>query len=49
MNSWLMGFIAVVYAIVAAKFFLDGRIGFGIAFIGYALGNIGLVLEALKI
>jgi len=49
MNAWLIGSIGLVYSIVAAKFIIDGRIGMGIAFIGYAIGNIGLVLEALKI
>ena len=49
MNAWLMGAIAVVYGIVATKFFIDGRIGLGVSFVGYAIGNIGLVLEVFKI
>jgi len=49
MNAWLIGSIAVVYSVVAAKFFVDGRIGLGVSFIGYAVGNIGLVLEVFKI
>jgi len=49
MNSWLMGFIAIVYFIVAFNFFRNSEIGFGVAFIGYVIGNIGLILAALKI
>ena len=49
MNAWLIGAIAIVYSIVASKFFIDGRIGLGLSFIGYAIGNIGLVLEVFKI
>jgi hypothetical protein len=47
MNAWLIAIIGVVYAIVATKFMLDGRMGLGISFIGYAIGNIGLVIETL--
>jgi len=44
-----MGFIAIVYFIVAINFFRDNEIGFGLSFIGYVIGNIGLILAALKI
>ena len=49
MNAWLIGASGIVYLIVASKFFIDGRIGLGLSFIGYAIGNIGLVLEVFKI
>lgn len=49
MNTWLMGGIAVVYAVVAINFFRSSEIGFGVSFVGYAIGNIGLILAALKI
>jgi hypothetical protein len=47
MNAWLISGIGFVYLIVATKFMIDGRIGLGISFIGYAIGNIGLVIETL--
>ena len=47
MNAWLIAIIGIVYTIVATKFMLDGRVGLGISFIGYAFGNIGLVIETL--
>ena len=49
MNTWLMGFIAFVYFIVAINFFRNNEIGFGLSFLGYVVGNIGLILAALKI
>ena len=38
-----MGF---VYFIVAIDQFMKGGVGTGIMFIGYALGNVGLVMVA---
>jgi hypothetical protein len=48
MSAWLIALIGIVYAVVAADLFMHGKIGLGIAFIGYAIGNIGLTMEALK-
>ena len=48
MSTYLIAFIGVVYAIVAADLLWHGKIGLGIAFIGYVIGNIGLALEAMK-
>jgi hypothetical protein len=46
MASWLIAFIGVVYTIVAINLLVTGKVGLGIAFIGYALGNVGLFMEA---
>jgi len=46
MASWLIAMIGVVYTIVAAQLLVTGKTGLGIAFIGYALGNVGLFMEA---
>lgn len=48
MSAYLIGFIGLVYAIVAADLLWKGNTGLGIAFIGYAIGNIGLTMEAMK-
>lgn len=48
MSAWLIAIIGVVYAVVAAELIYKGNTGLGIAFIGYAIGNIGLTMEALK-
>lgn len=46
MASWLIATIGVVYLVVSVNLLMTGKIGLGIAFIGYALGNVGLYLEA---
>jgi hypothetical protein len=46
MASWLIALIGVVYLLVAAQLLLEGKIGLGIAFLGYSLGNVGLYLAA---
>ena len=48
MSAWLIGMIGVVYAVVAGDLLFKGNTGLGIAFIGYAIGNIGLTMEAMK-
>jgi hypothetical protein len=46
MASWLIATIGVVYLVVSVNLLMTGKTGLGIAFIGYALGNVGLYLEA---
>ena len=46
MASWLIATIGVVYLVVAGDLFVKGQTGLGIAFLGYALGNVGLYMEA---
>jgi len=48
MSSILIAIIGVVYTIVAVDLLHKGNTGLGIAFIGYALGNVGLYMEAAK-
>lgn len=45
MASWLIALIGVVYTIVAVQLLVTGKTGLGIAFVGYALGNVGLYME----
>ena len=46
MASWLIAGIGVVYLLVGVQLLVEGKIGLGIAFLGYALGNVGLYLAA---
>jgi hypothetical protein len=46
MSTWLIAAMGLVYAIVAIDQFMKGGIGTGIMFMGYAIGNVGLVLVA---
>lgn len=48
MSAWLIAMVGVVYAIVAIDLIVKGNTGLGIAFVGYALGNVGLYMEAAK-
>jgi hypothetical protein len=49
MSAWLIAVIGVVYAAVAVDLIIKGNTGLGIAFVGYAIGNIGLTMEAMKL
>jgi hypothetical protein len=46
MSTWLIGIIGLVYFVVAVDQFIKGGVGTGIMFLGYALGNVGLVMVA---
>jgi hypothetical protein len=46
MSTWLIAAMGVVYFIVAIDQFVKGGTGTGIMFLGYAIGNAGLVLVA---
>jgi hypothetical protein len=46
MSSTLIAIVGAVYTVVAFDLIIKGNMGLGIAFVGYALGNVGLFLEA---
>jgi hypothetical protein len=46
MSTWLIAGMGVVYFIVAIDQFVKGGVGTGIMFLGYAMGNVGLVMVA---
>ena len=48
MSAWLIAMVGVIYAVVAVDLIVKGNTGLGIAFVGYALGNVGLYMEAAK-
>jgi hypothetical protein len=48
MSAWFIAAVGVVYAVVAIDLIVKGNTGLGIAFVGYALGNVGLYMEAAK-
>jgi hypothetical protein len=48
MAAWLIALMGLVYLVVSMDLLIKGNTGLGIAFIGYAIGNVGLTLEALK-
>ena len=46
MAAWLIAVIGVVYLVVAVQLLLQGKIGLGVAFLGYSFSNIGLWMAA---
>ena len=44
MSTWLIAAMGLVYLVVAIDQFIKGGIGTGIMFLGYAIGNVGLVM-----
>jgi hypothetical protein len=47
MNAWLIGCVGVVYLYVAIQFFIKGQVGMGVSFLGYSIGNVGLIMVIL--
>lgn len=45
MSTWLVAAMGLVYLYVAIEQFFKGSMGTGIMFLGYAIGNIGLILQ----
>lgn len=45
MSAWLIAVVGVVYTVVAIDLLLKGNVGLGVAFVGYALGNVGLYIS----
>jgi hypothetical protein len=46
MSTWLIAAMGVVYFVVAIDQFYKGGVGTGIMFLGYAIGNGGLLMIA---
>ena len=42
MNTFLLFFIGILYVIIGINYYLDDKTGLCIAFIAYALANVGL-------
>lgn len=48
MSASLIGIVTLVYLITAVTFWLEGRPGLAVTFLGYSAANIGLIMEAMK-
>lgn len=48
MSSYLIAAVGLVYLITAVLLYVEGKVGLSLAFVGYSLANVGLVMEALK-
>lgn len=46
MTPILIATIGIVYLVIAIDLFMNHKLGLGITFLGYALGNVGLFIAA---
>jgi hypothetical protein len=44
MSSWLVVVTGIIYSVCAIDQFRKGSVGMGIMFLGYAIGNVGILL-----
>lgn len=47
MSQFLILFVGLIYLIIGTRLVLEGKVGLGIAFLGYAFSNVGLYMAAL--
>jgi hypothetical protein len=47
MGPWLIGFVGLIYLVVAITFARQATLGQAIMFLGFAISNIGMVLTAI--
>jgi len=53
MNAWLLGsgmlvVVTVIYLAIAVTYMQGQRIGMFVTFIGYAIANLGLIVDAIN-
>lgn len=48
MNTWLLTLVGLIYLWVAYGYFNNNNIGMGIAFIAYALANLGFIIANVQ-
>lgn len=46
--DWFLGAMAVQCAFAAGLYFFHGNLPFGLAFVGYTVANVGLLLASIK-
>jgi hypothetical protein len=48
MSSWLIVLTGVIYAYIAGEQLFKGNTGLAVTYFGYAFGNVGLFMIAIK-
>lgn len=48
MSSWLIALVGVIYAVVAIDLYRTGKSYLALMFVGYAIAQVGVWLEAGK-
>jgi hypothetical protein len=44
MSSWLLAVTGMIYLGVAVDYFINNNLGMAIAFVAYALANVGFII-----
>ena len=44
MSNTLIAVVTIIYFLVALSFYLEGKVGMAITFVGYTIANVGLIL-----
>ena len=48
MSNTLIAVVTIIYVLVALSFYLDGKTGMAITFLGYSAANIGLIMANME-
>ena len=48
MSPWLLLFVGAIYLFVAVEFYLAAKYGLCLAFVAYAVSNLGFAFEAMR-
>lgn len=48
MSSWLLAITGLIYLGVAVDYFLNKNMGMALAFVAYALANLGFILSNVQ-
>lgn len=49
MNIWLLGLVAALYLYAAYDYWRDGQVGMALAFVAYALANVGFIVAVFEV
>lgn len=49
MNGWLLGVVGCIYLACAANYWRDGENGMALAFVSYAMANVGFILAGFRL
>ena len=48
MSASLLAFVTLIYLCIAGSLVYEGRSGLALCFVGYAVANVGIILDILK-
>jgi hypothetical protein len=48
LSPWLLLIVGAIYLFVSVEFYFAGKYGLCLAFVAYAISNIGFMIEAMR-